>query len=146
MFFTVYYYLGPNPLGITQSPNKTVGWDYNTRLALERFIEVSRVLFVIFAIAFHTYLYTPPVTITPTRSLALNSSIGICQHPVLYQLKQLVPNLAPQCNPYFTSLQYDKSNKSIELVSYAGYKLSANSSTTTNVWQKTLSTKAPPIS
>lgn len=70
----------------------TVGWDYRTRLYLERWIELSRVLVVLVAISAHVYYNLPPSRINPGMVNVPSSRavLGSCQ--LLPQVQRCTPH------------------------------------------------------
>ena len=70
-----------------------MGWDYYTRLGLERVLEAWRVVIVVAAVAFHLFYFAPPVSLTPNNYLGLGDSIGVCQSFNF-----------PSCTPYKMTL------------------------------------------
>ena len=55
---------GPSNFTAKQKPGTNIGWDYRTRLVLERWIELSRVIIVVACVSFHIYYNLPPVHIS----------------------------------------------------------------------------------
>lgn len=89
-----------------QSRNKTVGWDVNTRYAMEHCIEIGRVFVVVAVIMTHIYITYPSSTLVPGMRLGVGSHIGSCQMPL------------SACQPSTLSLY--STDKGFKLSSYAG--------------------------
>jgi len=86
--YLVFQVDGPGNFSTKQKEGTTVGWDYRTRLILERWIELSRVLIVVACVSFHIYYNLPPVridagTVAPITMHTLDNGsrplVGNCQ-------------------------------------------------------------------
>lgn len=67
------------PTNQDQTRNKTVGWDYHTRIRLEHVIEVLRAVIVTAVIVIHIWLYFPSAALVPGVKLPVGKHIGTCQ-------------------------------------------------------------------
>lgn len=67
------------PANQDQTRDKTVGWDYHTRIRLEHVIEVLRAVIVTAVIATHIWLYFPSAALVPGVKLPVGKHIGTCQ-------------------------------------------------------------------
>ena len=140
------------PLDVQQKPKETVGWDYRTRLALERAIELSRIVVVLLAVAFHIYLTAPPTVLlaaTPASggvtwgrppAIALGSSVGTCQ----------MFSYARSCQPHYLILENaapdaSKGGVSLQLASYPApakkWYSTATAGSSKSVWQRSIGKK-----
>jgi hypothetical protein len=140
------------PLDVQQKPKETVGWDYRTRIALERAIELARLLAVLLVLAFHIYLTAPPTVLlaaTPVAngiswgrapSIALGSSVGTCQMFAYVRDCQphhlILENVAPDAAKGGVSLQF----ASYPAPAKSWYSSSAKSSAK-SVWQRSIGKK-----
>ena len=101
--YLIFQVQGPAPTGIEQKPfPQTVGWPYETRIALERFLELSRVLCVIGIVVLHIYCTQPPITLYAGSRIAItcnNAIVGNCQ---------MLPSLR-SCNQHVLRLESDQS-------------------------------------
>ena len=77
-----------------QTRAKTVGWSYATRIVLERWIEVSRLLLVLLAVLAHVLCSTKPTSLAPNQPLVVGDWIATCAY---------FPSLQ-QCSPHYLSL------------------------------------------
>ena len=112
------------PTNVVQKPLvQTVGWDIRTRIALERAIEVGRVLVVLLVLSFHVYHSAPPTVLRAagtgpvgiTNQISLGKSVGVCQ----------LFSYARKCEPVYFALQNtasdaSKGEVSLQLTSYQG--------------------------
>lgn len=140
------------PLDVQQKPKETIGWDYNTRLALERAIELGRILIVLLVLAVHIYLTAPPTVLlaaTPVGkgitwgrppAIALGSSVGTCQMFAYVR----------DCQPHHLILENvaadaAKGGVSLQFASYPApakkWYSSTASSSGKSVWQRSISKK-----
>jgi hypothetical protein len=145
--YLVFHVNGPNPQGITktfvaylnrmfnhirvwpgivQIPNKTVGWDYLTRLSLEPVLEVWRVIIVVGVAAGYLYSNVPPSSIVMSRPLSLGGNIGVCH---MFNLNQV-------CSPY--TLALENISGKYHLSSYSGHSASGK-----YVWRLPLASSKP---
>lgn len=115
------------PSGADQKEG-TVGWEYRTRIVLERWIELSRVLTVIAVILLHVYITQPPSILNAGSNMQVGSSgtLGNCQ---------MLGSMRP-CTPFILSLNAKKSTPTsldydYSMVSSKGFKDSVNA---TQVW------------
>jgi hypothetical protein len=77
----------------------TVGWAYDTRLSLERWLEFLRILFVIAVVVLHIVNSMPPSTLGTNKPVFVGRSgvlkvVGVCQ---------VAPKLSG-CSPFFLQL------------------------------------------
>lgn len=121
---------GPNPQGITQPVEKTVGWDYYTRLLLERVLETWRVLIVLTVISMHVLITTTPSSLAPTQQLLLNKTLGTCQLLTL-----------DDCKP-FTMVLREGKGTNFQLASFRGTTVSSEASA--SLWSKDLKVSTRP--
>jgi len=112
------------PTNVVQKPLvQTVGWDIRTRIALERSIEVGRVLVVLLVLSFHIYHSAPPTVLRAvgagpvgiTNQITLGKSVGVCQ----------LFSFARKCEPVYFALENtasdaSKGGVSLQLTSYQG--------------------------
>ena len=112
------------PTNVVQKPlPATVGWDIHTRVALERALEVGRVLVVLLVLSFHIYHSAPPTVLRAagtgpvgiTQQISLGKSVGVCQ----------MFSYARSCEPLYLALENtasdaNKGGVSLQLASYQG--------------------------
>ena len=112
------------PTNVMQKPLvQTVGWDIHTRVALERAIEVGRVLVVLLVLSLHVYHSAPPTVLRAagtgpvgiTQQISLGKSVGVCQ----------LFSYARSCEPVYLALENtasdaSKGGVSLQLSSYKG--------------------------
>jgi hypothetical protein len=87
--------LGPSPSDNTKDE---VGWDFYTRVMLERMLEMGRVIVVIAVVAGHIYMIHPPTTIYYGKKLHMGKSIGTCT--LFHDLRN--------CKPFEMKLEKDQ--------------------------------------
>lgn len=107
-FYLVFQVDGPT------SSNKpgTVGWDYITRLNLERLIELGRILIVVAVVGVHIYLTQSPSILPPGQRLIVGNTLGTCQ---------MLNPLQPACKPFLLTVEADPlKTGSYRLASYSG--------------------------
>ena len=100
--YLIFQVQGPAPLGVEQKPfPQTVGWPYETRIALERFLELSRVLCVIAIVVLHIYCTQPQITLYAGNRITVsgnNAIMGNCQ---------MMPSFRA-CKPHLLRLEKDQ--------------------------------------
>ena len=108
----------------------TVGWDFRTRLLLEKWTDLSRLLTVIAVIFLHIYATQPPVTIYPGQALGTEGfGLGTCQY---------LGSVRP-CTPFHMQLHKDAKTGAFGLTSYKGY----TGNTKEKVWSTQIAAKKP---
>ena len=80
LFYLVFQVHGP--AAQVTKPGEDIGWALQTRIILERSVEVFRVLFVLLVLSTHVWLSVPPASISSQYSpdLAVGQAIGSCQY------------------------------------------------------------------
>lgn len=81
----------------------TIGWDHKVRIALERFIELTRILTVIAILCLHIYITQPPVSLKSGGYMKIsdNKGLGSCQ--MLGDFRS--------CTPYTMTISNSSNNK-----------------------------------
>ena len=121
LFFQVH-----GPSGVLQKEG-TVGWDYRTRILLERCLELSRVLIVLAVIGFHIYTTQKPQSLFVGQRIPIvGSGLATCQ--VFGNMRQ--------CTPYL--MKVEKSNSGYQFVTYKGF----NENTSAIQWSLPVSVKS----
>ena len=111
-FYLLFQVHGPN--GVLQKEG-TVGWDYNTRIVLERCLELARVLIVLSVVGFHVYnTQLPQSLFVGQRIPIVNSGLASCQ----------IFGSVRQCSPYI--MKVEKTGSGYQFVTYKGSKESSS--------------------
>lgn len=92
-----------------KADHDTVGWDYNTRIFLERVLDFGRVLAVLAVLGGYVFMSYPPSVITTGQFLPVGGSIGGCQ--LLSSMQGCTPHVM---------LVENSSDNTIQLSTYKG--------------------------
>ena len=93
--YLIFQVQGPIGQHQIKAREATVGWNYHTRIYLERIIELSRLIAVIAVIMGHIYITQIPTTIVENKLFQFNEKIGSCQ----------LFNTFQNCKPYIFTLE-----------------------------------------
>ena len=76
LLYLIFHVQGPatkkTPVG------EDIGWKMESRIVLERLLELLRVLFVIFILAVHISFNSPPTLLPVNTDMSVGDSIGVC--------------------------------------------------------------------
>ena len=109
--YIVFHVNGPTRANqFTETPAKTIGWAWQTRITLERCLEVGRVLIVVGVVITHIFLLYPSSALVPGLRLSPGNHIAICQGSVF--------GLSRSCEP--SSFSFLETAQGFKLVAYKG--------------------------
>jgi len=126
LLYIVFHANGPT--AVDQKPDTTIGWDWKTRVSLERCIEAGRVILVVAVIMTHIFISFPSSHLVPGMGIAPGEHIGLCHMPSLVK-----------CAP--TSLSFYSTTSGFKLAAYKGHTMTSPPAPAALSWSVDISAK-----